>query len=425
MADVQVLRPDRRFVAEIVASGGGDLKQCFQCATCSVVCQLSTGRSRFPRKEMLWAQWGLKDRLMADPDVWLCHQCNDCSTRCPRGARPGDVLAAVRRRVVHQYAVPRFLATWANGFKYLPVMLLIPVVLLAAALAARAPLERMLPFGAEHGFYAEFFPHWLLIGFYGFFTGLALVVAVAGVTRFWRAMKAADVARGAYVSAIGILPAILHTLQSIVTHDRFAKCTAQAPRRLAHLSAFYGFLALYVVTVWAVVDLYVNPRVFGIASMYPFGLLHPMKILANVGGVVLIFGCVKAMVDRMGSKAGSAVSTSFDWLFVWLLLGVAVTGFATETFRFAVGPAPASGLAQVAYAVYLVHLVLVFQLLVYLPYSKFAHLLYRTTAMVYAEHTGRTRPVGRLAPGDGGALLREPPTGEPVETRELVEVGGR
>jgi quinone-modifying oxidoreductase subunit QmoC len=426
MADVQLLKPDRSFVADIVASGGGDLKKCFQCATCSVVCELSTGRSPFPRKEMLWAQWGLKDRLMADPDVWLCHQCNDCSTRCPRGARPGDVLAAVRQQAVRHYAVPRFLATWANGIRFLPIMLLIPAVLVAATLFVRGPLERILPFGAERGFYAEFFPHWLLIGFYGLFTGLALVVSVVGVARFWRAMKAADLARGAYAPAVGVLAALGRTLRAIGTHERFGKCTAQAPRRLAHLSAFYGFLALYVVTVWAVFDLYVNPHL-GIASMYPFGLLHPMKMLANVGGVALAFGCVKAIVDRTGTRVGVAGSTAFDWLFVWLLLGVALTGFVTEALRFAVGSATVSGLADAAYAVYLVHLVLVFQLLVYLPYSKFAHLLYRTTAMVYAEHSGRSRPVSLLGAADVAALPADAAgaAAASAEARELVEVGGR
>ena len=79
MAEALLLQPDRRFVEDLVAAGGGDVKKCFQCATCSVVCELSEGRRRFPRKEMIWTQWGLKDRLMADPDVWLCHQCNDCT----------------------------------------------------------------------------------------------------------------------------------------------------------------------------------------------------------------------------------------------------------------------------------------------------------------------------------------------------------
>ena len=71
-----------------------------------------------------------------------------------------------------------------------------------------------------------------------------------------------------------------------------------------------------------------------------------------------------------------------------------MSGLLTEILRFGLGPADPTaelaGSAYVAYAVYFVHLVLVFNLLVYLPYSKFAHIAYRTVALVYAEHTGRS-----------------------------------
>ena len=101
----------------------------------------------------------------------------------------------------------------------------------------------------------------------------------------------------------------------------------------------------------------------------------------------------KAILDRRRNTADVGKSSSFDWVFVWLLLGVGVTGFATEVFRFAVDPSAEGAAVTAAYATYFVHLVLVFQLLVYLPYSKFAHIFYRTVAMVYAEHTGRDAPV--------------------------------
>jgi quinone-modifying oxidoreductase subunit QmoC len=76
-----------------------------------------------------------------------------------------------------------------------------------------------------------------------------------------------------------------------------------------------------------------------------------------------------------------------------LLLSVGITGLLTEVLRFVAEPAGVSGLWYAAYTVYFIHLVVVFQLLVYLPYSKFAHVLYRTVALVYAERTGRNGAV--------------------------------
>ena len=40
----------------------------------------------------------LAQRVLSEvgQNVFLCYQCNDCSVRCPREAKPGDVLAAIR-----------------------------------------------------------------------------------------------------------------------------------------------------------------------------------------------------------------------------------------------------------------------------------------------------------------------------------------
>ena len=46
-----LIEPDLGFIREIKQAGGDTLKNCFQCATCSVVCALSPDEKPYPRVE--------------------------------------------------------------------------------------------------------------------------------------------------------------------------------------------------------------------------------------------------------------------------------------------------------------------------------------------------------------------------------------
>src|SRR3972149_6999388 len=134
MAEAALVKPNWEFKASILGLGARDLTACYQCGTCSVVCPIATDANPFPRKEMIWVQWGLKDRLMADSGVWLCHQCNQCSTYCPRDAKPGDVMTALREYNIAHYAVPSFMGKAVSTPKYLPFLLGFPTLILLAVL---------------------------------------------------------------------------------------------------------------------------------------------------------------------------------------------------------------------------------------------------------------------------------------------------
>ena len=379
MGETLMVQPDLDFIRKVKSAGGDTLKKCYQCATCSVVCGLSPEEKPFPRKEMLWAGWGLKDKLMSDPDVWLCHQCNDCTTQCPRGARPGDVLAAIRAMVFENFAFPSFMGKALNNSKALPWLLLVPAILLFVLL--------MSIHGWSFGFfadeqieYSEFFPHmYLEILFMG---GNALIFAFAavGLIRFWKTLK-----HSAGKQSPKFIPSLISTIFTILSHKRFNVCVQNKPRYLGHLLIFYGFIGAMATAGLAVALTTLVPENFLLHIQSPINLPNPVKILGVASGLGMIIGGWILISRRRNKDDDTGADGYADWLFLWMLFLTAITGMLTYGFR-------GFGIPAIAYTTYFIHLVIVFFVLWYAPYSKFAHMFYRTLAMVWAHGVRRGDP---------------------------------
>jgi quinone-modifying oxidoreductase subunit QmoC len=379
------VEPDLDFVHALCKRGVQSYKKCIQCGTCASTCTITPDTHPFPRKEMAWALWGLKDRLLRDPDVWLCYQCNDCSTRCPRSAKPGEVMGAVRRESVIHYAFPSFLGRWANQARYIPFLLGFPAVLLGLLLLYRDPIQAALgiaPLDSDGIIYSysKLFHQKVLNIFFFFFTTLSAVGAVVGITRFWKDLKKGAREEGLKVPSQSLGSSIRTVLGRIITHDNFALCTKARWRFLSHVLVFFGFLSLAAVTIW-VITAGLNPLIKR-EFVYPFSFWNPWKLLANIGGAAVFSGCILMIWSRLTNSAITGSGTYPDWVFIWTLLLVATTGFITEVLHY-------FRMEPHRHIIYFIHLVFAFALVVYLPYSKFAHVIYRTTALVFAEYSGR------------------------------------
>ncbi len=370
----QAISPDLSFVKEVINGGGESLKKCFQCATCSVVCNVTPDSKPFPRKEMMYAQWGLKDRLISNPDIWLCHQCSDCTAYCPRGAKPGEVLGAIRKMTIKEFSAPSFLARMVGDPKFIVILFAIPVLIILAVLAHNGTLSDV-PRGEDGGIvYSKFFPiHYYEFGIDFVFPLAALFATVSfvfGVRKYWKAMSNGVQLKG------NVAGSFKEVLSDILSHSRFKKCNVTAARSTSHLLVFYAFIGLAITTSWAVFYLYVMGR----PSPYP--LYDPLKLVGNISALALLTGILLVITNRLKNAEKAGAGNYYDWLFIFVVFGIMATGILSEVFRL-------SDIGTLAYPTYFIHLVFVFFLFAYAPFSKMAHMIYRATAMVFAKEAGR------------------------------------
>ncbi len=114
---------------------------------------------------------------------------------------------------------------------------------------------------------------------------------------------------------------------------------------------------------------------------YPLPFLNPIKIAGNLGGMMLLTGISIMLLMRLSNRQDRQGSNYFDWFFPVTLLLLTLSGGMVEMARFMNWTA--------AYLIYFIHLVLVWMVILYAPYTKFGHFLFRTVALIAAKQRGR------------------------------------
>lgn len=374
---------DPHLITDLQKFGAADINACFSCGNCTAICPLADSDAMFPRKLIRLAQVGLTDDLVSSKELWTCYGCGVCTTRCPQQADPGEFMGTARRYAIAHYdksGIARVLYTR-------------PVIGSAIAIGAAAFFA--LFFAAVRGEQSrdtlalfDFIPYSVIHT-----TGIVLMVVVALFSLLGVGLLARDIARRDQVTwsaLFGSRQAWGRTLRAAwyalgiesLGQKRYREdCHDDEPveplyrrRWLIHALTLWGFLGLLLATT-----LDYGMDLLGIkATGTPVPIWYPVRLLGTVAGLALMYGVTWFMIRRwQETRQCNDSSKPSDWLFLVLLWTAGLTGFVIEAALY-VEPVPGWG-----YWVFLLHVAIAMELVLFLPFTKFAHVMYRPVSLFF------------------------------------------
>ncbi len=377
MSGRKILKPDLQLIKYLKENGGGDLKKCYQCATCTSVCQLSNEEYGFPRRQMLLAQWGLKEQLMKDPSPWLCFYCGDCSKRCPRKGNPGETMMNLRRYLTSCYDW-----TGLSRLMYSSVFWEIGVLIaVAAVIILLFTLPQNFGFGllAQSGnaplttvMLDKFAPADIVdLGDRIMAIVLALLLLSNASRMFFGLTRDENIPFSFYIKK---LP---HFVIQGITQKQWGKCGSSDSNTnwIRHLFLVSGYAIMFTLVVVFLPWFQVNGT-----------SLHWTSLLGYYSTIVLLSSTAWIIIDRIKKRTEMHLFSHFsDWLFPILLFLSALSGILLHIFRII-------NLPLTTYYTYMIHLVIVVPMLVVeVPFGKWSHLLYRPLALYVAAVRSSTK----------------------------------
>jgi ferredoxin/nitrate reductase gamma subunit len=366
VVDVALLDNIRKFGS----SGALDVNACFNCGNCTAVCPLAQESSGFPRRVIRMAQVGMREELLANEEIWSCYACGECTQTCPREADPAQFMAAARA-----YAISRYDMTGISRLMSSSLTGLTSVFFVLSAFFTMLLLSRRGDLNGNPLALFEFIPgEWVHKLGIVLFAVIGLSAAAGLASMVYRVVKQKRATEQPAFSLAGVLPSVAFAIYESLAHRRFRPCETDQEVRPAYLRPWFvhasimgGFLAMLVATT---LDYLFKP----IGSMVP--PWNPVRILGALGGVVCLYGISVAATRRLrGNEVPYNRSSSTDWFFLLLLAATVFTGLLTEIVVYLPNP------TMFGYILFLLHIVLAMDLIVLMPLTKFAHVLYRPAAL--------------------------------------------
>ena len=181
---------------------------------------------------------------------------------------------------------------------------------------------------------------------------------------------------GSYISSAWMLPA------HFLTQMRYSQCEHKGPW-VTHLALMLSYCVMLVLIMFFLAEMASGPSVDW--------RVHVLGYLATAG---LVVSSILFLRNRMKKSAAQyRHSHESDWIFLSLILAVALTGILQHILH-------RTGLDAAANVTYIVHLALVVPMLALeVPFSKWSHLAYRPLAIYLAQV--RATALARARRGDG------------------------
>jgi ferredoxin len=367
---------DPSLLAEVRKYGKFDVAGCFNCGTCTLSCHLANDHASFPRRSTRQVLMGLRQILVEGLDPWICHDCGDCSTACPRQTQPREAMVTLRRYLASVYDWTGIASkinaskAWHIGFLASVGVLVLLLVVLYHVYGVKMPLSDFVstPMGLEHMFpMMTYFT--LGVVLFPFF----ILMINAFRMYLFTVHRKEIIKTPPWEWVTEAKTFILH----FFTFKKMGECPTEKGRWPKHLLLGIGCLGMLALLVFSL-------KWFQTDKIYP--VTHPQRWIGYLLTAFLLFGAGDILLGRIRKKREIHKSSDLeDWIFPSLLFATAVSGIVVHVLRYL-------GLELATHYAFAVHMMIsVPMLVIEMPFGKWTHMIYRPLALYFQSLKEKTQ----------------------------------